>query len=330
MGLHMKKFIATVIAFMSLVSWTTAGQVQPMSGPGNLLEPITPIPLSIEVDENKAALGRKLFFDTRLSKDGTISCESCHHLNSGGVDHVARSIGVGGAEGGINAPTVYNAALNFVQFWDGRANTLEEQVVGPIHNPVEMATNWDDVIAELKQDAKYVRQFSSLYPDGLAPDNITHAIAEFERTLLTPNSPFDQFLRGEEDAISAEAKEGYLLFKSYGCSACHQGRNVGGNMYEKMGVVHDYFATRTDITEADYGRFNVTGHEDHKFEFKVPSLRNIALTAPYFHDGSAETLEEAVRTMARYQLGRLMSDHDLIRIVAFLRTLTGKHKELDP
>ncbi len=190
-----------------------------------------------------------------------------------------------------------------------------------------MGSNWQEVIDKLNQDPDYVDLFREIYDKPISAESIKKAIAAFERTLLTPNSRFDFFLRGHKAAITEEERNGYLLFKSYGCASCHQGVAVGGNMYEKMGLFGNYFAERGNVTRSDLGRFNVTGDEEQKFEFKVPSLRNVTLTAPYFHDGSAETLEEAVVIMARYQLGRTMPDHDRKKIVAFLNTLVGEFPE---
>ncbi len=284
-------------------------------------EPIQPLP-QMNLDVAKVELGRRLFHDKRLSGDNSISCASCHGLDTGGVDGLRVSKGVGGAEGGINAPTVFNSGLNFSQFWDGRAPTLEAQVDGPVHASLEMDSNWPDIIAKLQEDQTYQSAFRKLYPEGMQSQTIKDAIATFERSLLTP-SRFDQYLRGDENAISEEAKKGYEHFKSYGCIACHQGVNVGGNMYQYFGVMGNYFEDRGNITAADLGRYNVTGKEQDRFKFKVPSLRNIALTSPYFHDGSVQTLENAVKVMVKYQLGRSMPEQDLKSIIRFLNSLTG-------
>lgn len=271
----------------------------------------------------KAQLGKRLFFETRLSRDDSISCASCHDLSRGGVDRQAGSIGIGGQLGPINAPTVFNASLNFVQFWDGRAASLEEQAAGPVHNPLEMGSNWAEVIAKLQQDASYRSAFARLYPAGISGEAITDAIAAFERTLITPNSRFDRFLLGDADALNELEQNGYRRFLDLGCASCHQGAGIGGNMFQRFGVMADYFHGRPE-KPADLGRFNVTGKEEDRHVFKVPGLRNVALTAPYFHDASAQTLEEAVMIMGRYQLGRKLSNDDLQAITAFLRTLTGE------
>jgi cytochrome c peroxidase len=275
------------------------------------------------LDAKVVALGEKLFHDKRLSVDGTIACASCHIIAEGGDDNLPRSRGVSGREGGVNAPTVLNAALNFVLFWDGRAPTLEDQAGGPLVNEKEMATTWAHVLSLLGADPQYLALFKQAFPDGVTEKNVRTSIATFERTLLTPGARFDRWLEGDKAALSEEEVAGYALFKSVGCIACHQGQNVGGNMFQKFGVLGDYFKERGNITRDDYGRFNVTGLESDRFVFRVPSLRNVELTAPYFHDGSAATLEQAVRTMARYQLGRPLEDADVGRLVAFLKTLTA-------
>lgn len=289
------------------------------------LEPIRPIPKNLYFNARKVQLGNTLFHDPRLSHDNTISCASCHNLLKGGVDGIATSIGITGTPGPINAPTVFNSGFNFRQFWDGRAKDLEQQVEGPIHNPIEMGSNWQEVINKLEQDSYYIEQFSLLYLDGINSHNIQDAIATFERSLYTPDSRFDRYLEGDKSALTKQEVLGYQRFKAYGCISCHQGINIGGNMFQHFGVMGNYFEDRGDITQVDFGRYNVTKNPDDKFVFKVPSLRNIALTAPYFHDGSAKTLEQAVKVMGRYQLGRMLSDEDVELLVAFLKTLTGEY-----
>ncbi|PTD97106.1 cytochrome-c peroxidase [Pseudothauera lacus] len=288
-------------------------------------EPIAPLPARPpESGDARVRLGEMLFHERMLSRDNSISCASCHRLDNGGVDGLPFSPGVDGAIGVINTPTVLNAAFSFMQFWDGRAPTLEAQVAGPIHNPIEMASTWSEVIAKLSRREDYRAAFANAYPQGITPETISDAIARFERTLTTPDAPFDRYLRGDTKALNAEEREGYARFKNLGCSSCHQGVNIGGNFFQRFGVLGDYFADRGNITTADLGRFNVTGDEADRHVFKVPSLRNVALTAPYFHDAGADTLEDAVSIMGRYQLGRTLSDEDVRLIVAFLHTLTGK------
>ena len=289
-------------------------------------EPITPIPLHVNLDPHKVALGQRLFNDTRLSHDDTISCAHCHHLEAGGEDGLPVSVGIGGKTGEINAPTVFNSGFNFRQFWDGRAATLEEQIDGPLQNPEEMGASWPEVITRLNGDDTYRAEFATLYKGGISRETIKDAIATFERSLITPNARFDRFLRGEKNAIDGEEYAGYQLFKNLGCISCHQGMNVGGNMYEKLGLVENYFEHRGGVRKVDLGRFNLTGHEENRYEFRVPSLRNVALTAPYFHDASADTLEHAVAIMAKYQLGVDLKDFEIARIVRFLNALTGEYR----
>jgi cytochrome c peroxidase len=277
-----------------------------------------------DLDPNKIALGRKLFHDARLSHNGQISCANCHNLQTGGTDGRPRSIGINGTIGIINAPTVFNTGFNFSQFWDGRAATLEEQVDEPLQSPDEMGSTWEEIIDKLKSSPDYVRAFRQIYSKDIRREDIRDAISSFERSLATPNSRFDRYLRHEVNGLTPREEEGYRLFQSLGCSSCHQGVNLGGNMYQKLGVMAPYFEDRGHITKADLGRFNVTGDEHDRYMFNVPTLRNVALTAPYFHDGTAATLDSAVRMMARYQLGRKLSGDEVDLIVEFLKTLTGE------
>ncbi len=291
-------------------------------------EPIRPIDLALPYDEAKAALGFKLYHDKRLSVDNTISCASCHGLNTAGVDNKQYSEGVEGKLGGVNAPTVYNAVYNFVQFWDGRAVTLADQAAGPPVNPVEMASpNFDAIVAKLNKDKKFVREFKAVYPEGISQATITDAIEQFERTLITPNSRFDKYLRGDDTAITAEELKGYELFKKYNCATCHVGKNLGGETYELMGLRKHYFADRgLELTEEDNGRFKQTGLERDRHRFKVPGLRNVALTWPYYHDGTRTSLKEAVCAMGTYQSGVELTDEEEDLIVAFLNSLTGEYQ----
>lgn len=290
-------------------------------------EPVRPIDTEVEYDEAKAALGFALFHDTRLSVDNTVSCATCHALETAGVDNHQYSHGVDDQLGGVNAPTVYNAVYNFVQFWDGRAKTLADQAAGPPLNPVEMAsTSFDEIIAKLNADKPFAKAFGKVYPDGLTEANITDAIEEFERTLITPNSRFDKWLRGDDSAITAEELAGYELFKKYDCATCHVGPNLGGQSYELMGLRRHYFADRgLELTNEDNGRYKETQVERDRHRFKVPGLRNVEHTWPYYHDGTRHTLDEAVRDMALYQSGVELSEPEVEKIESFLKTLTGEH-----
>ena len=291
-------------------------------------EPVRPIDPSVEADPAKVALGYALFHDARLSVDNTVSCASCHDLSTAGVDNHQYSHGVDDQVGGVNAPTVYNAVYNFVQFWDGRARTLADQAAGPPLNPIEMASeSFDQIIAKLAADKDFAKAFNAVYPDGLTEANITDAIEEFERTLVTPDSRFDKWLRGDDDALNADELAGYDLFKKYDCATCHVGPNLGGQSYELMGLRADYFADRgLEMTHEDNGRYKETQLERDRHRFKVPGLRNVEHTWPYYHDGTRVTLEEAVRDMGIYQSGVELTDIEIDNISDFLRTLTGEYQ----
>ena len=285
---------------------------------------VLPLPLLSPPPAGKVALGERLFHDPRLSKDNTLSCAHCHPLAQGGMDRRRFSVGINGQVGSINAPTVFNAALNFAQFWDGRAPTLEAQALMPIENPLEMGSNVAEVLVKLKQDPSYQEAFLRWYPEeGVSARTLADAIASYERTLMTYNAPFDRYLGGVKQAISPEAQDGYRRFVDFGCASCHQGAGIGGNMFQRFGVMDDYFRDKP-FRQADQGRYNVTGQESDRHVFKVPSLRNVAVTAPYFHDGSADSLKRAVEVMGRYQLGKTLTDEDVRLIVLFLQTLTGE------
>ncbi len=288
-------------------------------------EPVQPIPQTVPYDKRKAALGFRLYHDPRISGDSSISCASCHQLGAGGVDGRKTSTGVRGEIGPINAPTVFNSVFNVVQFWDGRAPDLKAQAGGPPLNPIEMASkSWDEITGRLNQDAILKRDFTAVYPEGLSGDTITDAIAEFEKTLITPNSPFDNYLRGDDSALTAQQKQGWKLFKDNKCAACHTGVILGGRTFEPLGLKKEF--TFGDVLPADIGRMNVTHNERDRLRQKVPTLRNIALTAPYFHRGDVATLDEAVKLMLRYQVGTELPQSDVDDIVAFLQSLNGVYQ----
>ncbi len=314
-----------------MIGCLLVGTLSANAGKGRVGEPLLPLKPYKNLDPRKVSLGDRLYHDVRLSADNTLSCASCHDLATNGSDSLPSSIGIDDASGPIKAPTVYNAANNFAQFWDGRATTLEEQVAGPVHNPIEMGSNWEQVLGKLKKDRELVQLFEDLYPDGLTPDNIASAIADFERSLITLDSPFDRWLKGDDSALNEKELQGYDLFKSYGCSSCHQGQNVGGNLFASMGAIGDYFGQRgKEIVEADLGRFNVTRDEIDRHFFKVPSLRLAARQKYYFHDSSQTRLKDAIRIMGRFQLGREIPENDISAIEAFLRSLVGIHPRMKP
>jgi cytochrome c peroxidase len=289
-------------------------------------EPIQPIPLSINLDQKKVALGKELFYDVRLSGDKKVACITCHGFDTGGVDRKVRSVGVNGQLTGVNTLTVFNSKFNFKLNWDGKSEDLFINVDSALVNPKQMGSKWEEIIPMLKNSPDYAAAFAKAYPDGINKANVSDAIATFEESLYTPNSRFDQFLRGNTNALTKEEKEGYHLFEDYGCVSCHQGINVGGNMFQKFGVLGDYFADRGNVTKPDWGRFNVTGQEKDRYVFRVPSLRNVELTSPYFHDGTATTLEQAIVVMAKYQLGRPLTSNQIDLIIQFLKTLTGEYQ----
>ncbi|OOF80552.1 cytochrome-c peroxidase [Rodentibacter caecimuris] len=287
---------------------------------------VQPIPDSIPTDAEKVALGHSIFFDGRLSGDGSIQCHTCHQLDKGGVDRLATSTGIDGKKGPINAPTVFNAAFNFVQFWDGRAADLADQAKGPPTNPLEMGSNsWDEIVARFETDEDFKKRFLKEYPQ-ITKETLTHAIGEYEKTLITPNSDFDRYLKGEQTALNSQQLRGYELFKQHKCDTCHTGVSLGGQSYEYMGLYGDYFKDRgTPLTEADEGRFAQTKDPYDMHRFKVPTLRNVALTAPYFHDASADDLKEAVRVMLKYQSNvQQPKQQDIDDISSFLESLTGE------
>ena len=287
-------------------------------------EPVQPITPAKITHPGQVELGKKLWFDPRLSKSGFISCNSCHNLSMGGSDNLKTSIGDRWQQGPINSPTVLNSSLNLAQFWDGRAKDLKEQAGGPIANPGEMAFTHELAVDLLRSIPAYVQEFKTVFGhDKLTIDEVTVAIAAFEETLVTPNSRFDQWLKGDKKALKNDELAGYKLFKDSGCVACHNGPNLGGNSFQKMGIVEPY-----QTTNAAEGRSAVTGNDADRFNFKVPTLRNVELTYPYFHDGSADTLAQAVDVMGRLQLGRKFSGDENSKIVAFLKTLTGDQPQM--
>lgn len=294
----------------------------PITVAGN--EPIEPIPLEIEFDAERASLGRKLFEDPLLSSNNKVACASCHVLDQAAIDPRGKSIGVNGVERSLNSPTMFNSQFQFKQFWTGQSETTAEAVEGPFLSQKGLGATWPDAITKLEQSSEYRQRFNSAYRDGITRENVMDAIFTFERSLFTPNSRFDQFLRGDTNALTNNEKEGYRRFKAYGCAACHQGMLLGGNFFQKTGIFGNYAQDRGNETEADFGRFNVTGEESDRYVFKVPGLRNINETAPYFHDGDVATLAESVKLMAQYQLGRSINQADVDLIVEFLKTLTGE------
>ncbi len=302
------------------------------------MEPLpakVPVPADNPITASKVELGKKLYFDPRLSVDGTVSCNSCHNVMAGGTDNRPVSVGVGGKKGSRSAPTVWNSAYLTAQFWDGRAPTLEEQAKGPILNPVEMGMpSADVVVARIKGIPGYAEEFKSVFggKDPVTYDNIAKAIATYERTLVTRNSPFDRYMHGDKHALSAQAQRGMKLVEQIGCTACHMGPNFAGptalpmgqGFYQKFPLNTDNDYVKKYHLEDDLGRYQVTKNDNDKHMWRVPTWRNVALNAPYFHNGSVPTLDEAVRVMARTQLNTTLTDAQVADIVTFLNSLTGE------
>ena len=298
---------------------------------------LQPIPDSLATDIRKVTLGRKMYNEARVSLDGTLSCATCHVIDKGGADSrgTRTSEGIYGQFGGINAPTVLNAAFNVEQFWNGRAHTLADQAAGPPVNPVEMGDQtWEQICERLKEDASLVAEFQSIYPEGITQATVTDAIAEYEKTLITPNDRLDQMLKGDENALTEEEKKGLAAFMDNSCAVCHVGKTLGGQSFETLGIYEDYYAAREqsnpDIVynDDDKGLAGFTGDTADLHRLKVPGLRNISKTSPYFHDGTQATIEDAVRAMFRFELGvKEAPESDVASISAFLRTLDGEIKK---
>ncbi len=314
-------------------SLLTASLLSLASGIAMAMEPLPanpPVPADNPITAAKIELGKQLFFDPRLSVDGTISCNSCHNVMAGGTDNRPVSVGVAGQKGGRSAPTVWNAAFLSAQFWDGRAATLEDQAKGPILNPVEMGMPSEQAVLDrINAIPGYVQQFKAIFGE-VSYDNIAKAIATYERTLITPNSPFDRYMRGDKSAMSAAAIKGMELVESLGCTGCHAGPNFSGpdlptgqGFFQKFPTYESQYTEKYRLKD-DKGLYEVTKDPADKHMWRVPTWRNVALTAPYFHNGSVATLDEAVRVMAKTQLNKTLSEAQVSNIVAFLNSLTGE------
>lgn len=301
-------------------------------------EPIKAVPgteqlledLDIEFSHKLSVLGESLFHDTRLSTDNTMSCAACHDLRYGGIDRASTATGIRGQVGPVNTPTVFNSALSMAQFWDGRAANLVEQAGGPPLAAGEMGSSWSEILGKLRADTALVEGFKRAFPDTITcaddikQEQVLEAIAHFELTLTTPDSAFDRWLAGQTDALTTEQRQGYEVFKVAGCVTCHYGPSAGGRTFQRLGAMRDFFTDSDRISHVDYGRYNVTNDERDKHVFKVPSLRNVVYTGPWFHDGSMSTLDDAVRAMAMHQLDLELSDEQVRLIVVFLDSLTGE------
>jgi len=321
---------AITLAIISASAVAVEWQALPAKAPEPADNPGTPA---------KVELGKMLYHDVRLSSNGVLSCNSCHNVMSGGEDNRAGSIGVRNQVGGRSAPTVWNSAFSSVQFWDGRAPSLEAQAKGPVTNPAEMGMkSWDDVVARLKAMPEYNAAFTAAFnsPDSVTADNAAKAIAAYERTLITPNSAYDRYVKGDTSALNEQQVRGMKAFAETGCVACHSGPAFNGpQMPAGTGFFQKFPAHDNGVLEAqfgfsgDLGRYEVTKNESDKHLFKVPTLRNIALTAPYFHNGKVQTLPEAVRIMAKLQLDKELAPEQVADITAFLNGLTGEFPRIE-
>jgi cytochrome c peroxidase len=308
-----------------LVIAAAAAVAAPLGQPPLGGDPVTPL-RPIDLDAAKVELGLKLFHDPRLSHGDAVACASCHRLDAGGDDDRPRAPGADGRPLDYNAPTIFNVALNFRFNWRGNFETLEQQNESVLLDARVMNTSWPELLPKLRADASYPREFTRLYGGGPSRERVLDALVIFQRSLTTPNSRFDRHLRGEGDVLSPAEQQGYRLFQSYGCIACHQGANLGGNLFQRVGIFRDLFPLQATAVEADLGRFTITGMEADRKVFRVPGLRNVAVTAPYFHNGHTGSLAEAVEIMARSQLGRELPPHDVDLIVQFLHALTGEYQ----
>jgi cytochrome c peroxidase len=311
-------FLSTILFCEQDVRATPSGTFQS--------EYIRPIPESLNLNPAKVALGKKLFNDTLLSGDNTASCATCHPLQNGGEDGKLHPVSSQIKDGMINTPTIFNCAFNFRFDWNGDHRTLEQQIEAEILHPYRMNITWETLLARLKTDNGYANSFETINQDGITKGAVIDAISAFTKSLITPDSRFDKYLRGDDNALTAEELQGYETFINFGCATCHQGINVGGNMYHRLGVFSNYYAGQDNPAPADLGRFSVTGNEEDRYMFRVPSLRNVALTAPYLHNGSIATLAETIRIKANIQLGRTIPEEDIKRIITFLNTLTGQYQ----
>ena len=306
------------------LSVVTAATVEYAGGRGEP-EPITPLDPAPALDPAKVALGAQLFADPILSSKNELACTTCHNLNTGGTIHVKRTVGYDGRMHRFNAPTIFNVANNYRLGWRGNFTSLAEQNESVILDPNLMASQWKPLVGKLRDSDIYSFRFREIYGRNVRKEDVLDALVTYERSLVTPNSRFDRYLRGEKDAITPLEERGYQIFKSYGCASCHQGSNVGGNLFEKFGIFGNSRSNGMSNNDGDLGRWTITHDEQDRGVFRVPSLRNVALTAPYFHDGRVSSLPEAVDIMSRAQLGQVASTDDIDAIVAFLKTLTGEY-----
>jgi cytochrome c peroxidase len=329
--------VRTLLTFLLLLTACDARQAQlervatfatPFSTEAAQLsgEALAPLPASVQLDPRKVELGKRMFFDRRLSGDSKVNCADCHDLKRGGAAGQAFSRLPNRKPVPVNVPSIFNLAFDFRFGWAGGYEDIGAQIDFALQAPAVMNSSWQGAVERLRVDRVVLQSFAELYADGLSRASLREVLSIYCLSLITPNARFDRHLRGEQE-LATDERRGYELFREYGCISCHQGINVGGNMLQRFGLMRDYFADRGELTSADLGLYRFTGRADDRHVFRVPSLRNVALTAPYFHDASVQTLEEAAKVMARYQLGRALSDAQAQAIAAFLRTLTGELAE---
>jgi cytochrome c peroxidase len=320
-----KRLSAFSAIWLLMVLSVAAAATMALASNRSQREPITPLEAAQDLDPAKVALGKQLFNDPILSGKDKLACSSCHDLNAGGTVNLKRTIGYDGKMHRFNAPTIFNVANNYRLGWRGNFTSLAAQNEAVLLDPNLMASQWGPLVAKLEASGVYGAQFQQIYNRDVERSDVLDALVAFERSLSTPNSRFDQYLRGESDAISSQEKRGYELFKSDGCVSCHQGSNVGGNLFQKFGIFGNFGPDNSSDNDGDLGRWTITHDDKDKGVFRVPSLRNVEVTSPYFHDGRVASLPQAVEIMSRTQLGQVISQDDVDAIVAFLKTLTGEY-----
>lgn len=325
----MTRAISRIICFSLIVFVICSSIVRSQeniltSRTAGILLPLPPVP---ELDSRKITLGEKLFNDPILSGNKSLACASCHELSLGGDDHQQFSLNTQGERRTINTPTVFNVTHNFKPSIAGTTDSLDIFYRVNLFGKKAMNNTWPKLLKALNNTPHYSTQFADVYPDGITQDSVIDVMLTFQQSLVTPGSAFDQWLFGNDTAISEQEKRGYGLFQVYGCTACHQGKNIGGNLYQKLGVFEDYYTEENvSLKTSDYGLYNKTNNEEDRFYFRVPSLRNVATTAPYLHDGSIDKLDDVIAIMGQYQLGRKINQEDRSDIAAFLTTLTGTYQ----
>ncbi|HRE30683.1 MAG TPA: cytochrome c peroxidase [Candidatus Berkiella sp.] len=311
--------LKALIPFLLTALISQDGFAQKMQQPTGVF-PISASP----ADPAKIELGKKLYQEPMFAKDLSASCASCHQLKNAGVDNLPQYIGMNKQVGTVNTPTILNVSLNFRQFWDGRAKSIAEAISDHVQDKSIFDSNWPTIVQHLSENSIYSEDFKKIYPQGITKATIEDALTVYIENLLTINSNFDKFMAGDRNALTNDAQKGFRLFKKYGCIFCHQGPNLGGNLYQRLGIYKDYYADKGPPKKSDLGLYNVTGKPEDKYVFKVPTLRNISRTGPYLHDGSIKTLPEMIQLMAIYQVGQPLRNDEVNSIATFLQSLNGQ------